>query len=85
MIVRACVHHLIIATQRGECTKQMVESVKGHLACVGKSNPGDAVRLSGSSRKSVSRWLRSNGSAGSRQVLNPCDLAFRVVPVRLYR
>ena len=45
MRVRACVHHLIVATQQGEVTKQMVESVKGHLAHVRKSNPGAAVRL----------------------------------------
>ena len=45
MKVRARVHHLIVAAQRGEVTKQMVESVKGHLAYVRKSNPGTVVRL----------------------------------------
>ena len=45
MKVRARVHHLIVATQRGEVTKRMVESVKGHLAYVRKSNPGTTVRL----------------------------------------
>ena len=45
MMVRARVHHLIVATQRGEVTKRMVESVKGHLAHIRKSNPGTAVRL----------------------------------------
>ena len=45
MRVRARVHHLIVATQRGEVTKQILESVKGHLAYVRKSNPGPAVRL----------------------------------------
>ena len=45
MRVRASVHHLIIATQRGEITKQAVESLKGRLAYVRKSNPGTAIRL----------------------------------------
>ena len=46
MTVRARVHHLIVAIQRGEVvTKQVVESVKGQLAYVRKRNPGDAVRL----------------------------------------
>ena len=46
MKVRARVHHLILATQRGETTtKQIMESVKGHLAYIRRSNPGTAVRL----------------------------------------
>ena len=45
MRVRARVHHLIVATQRGEVTKQILESVKGYLAYIRKSNPGTAVRL----------------------------------------
>ena len=45
MRVRARVHHLIVASQRGEVTKQMVESVKGHLAYIRKSNPGTTIRL----------------------------------------
>ena len=45
MNVRARVHHLILATQRGDTTKQMMESVKGHLAYIRRTNPGTAVRL----------------------------------------
>ena len=45
MRVRARVRDLIVATQHGKVTKQMVESVKGHLAYVRQSNPGTAVRL----------------------------------------
>ena len=43
--VRAQVHHLIVATQHGKVTKQMMESVKGSLAYVRMSNPGEVRRL----------------------------------------
>ena len=44
--VRAQVHHLIVvATQQGSDTKQMMESVKGSLAHVRMTNPGEVKRL----------------------------------------
>lgn len=45
MNVRAKVHRLVMARQRGEDTKQMMESIKGALVHLRKSNPGDVTRL----------------------------------------
>ena len=43
--VRARVHHLVLAAQRGADTERMVESVKGSLAYIRRTNPGEAARL----------------------------------------
>ena len=43
--VRAKVHRLVVATQCGEDTEHMAQSVKGALVHLRNSNPGDVARL----------------------------------------
>ena len=45
MRVRARVHHLILAHQRGEDTRRRLESLNGCLAYLRLTNSGDAARL----------------------------------------
>ena len=45
MSVRARVHGLILAVQRGDDTTRLLKSVKGCLAYIRRTNPGDATRL----------------------------------------
>ena len=71
MRVRARVHHLILAAERGEVTKQMMESVSGSLAYVRRTNPGDALRLerqlakAGISLKKKKKKKRKGGGSGA--------------------
>ena len=74
MKVRAQVHRLIVATQRGEDTKQMIESVKGCLAHIRRTNPGDVARLERQLATSgISLAKKKRNGSNARRPTPPVD------------